>query len=125
MSQPKASEDLAFIREIMDEFDHTLIGDVIHSRLRLAIMAVLASVECAEFSFLRRQVNATDGNLGAHLRKLEEAGYIRTRKHCVDRKPRTDCFLTDAGRTAFRNYVDRLGSLVQMASGNASSREIT
>jgi DNA-binding MarR family transcriptional regulator len=103
------------------EFDHTLLDDVIHSRLRLAIMAVLASVERAEFAFLRRQVNATDGNLGAHLRKLEEAGYIRTEKHFVDRKPRTDCYLTDAGRSAFRNYVERLGSLVQSASPGTAS----
>jgi DNA-binding MarR family transcriptional regulator len=108
---------------IVAEFDHTLIDDVIHSRLRLAIMAVLASVERAEFSFLRRQVNATDGNLGAHLRKLEEAGYIRTEKQFVNRKPRTDCYLTDAGRTAFRNYVDRLGSLVQVANVNPANGE--
>lgn len=97
----------------MAEYDHTQIDDVIHSRLRLAIMAVLASVDRAEFAFLRRQVNATDGNLGAHLRKLEEAGYIRMEKQFVDRKPRTDCYLTDLGRRAFRDYIERLGSLVQ------------
>lgn len=96
----------------MDEFDHTRIDDVIHSRLRLAIMAVLASVERAEFSFLRKQVNTTDGNLGAHLRKLEDAGYVRSEKHFVDRKPRTDCYLTETGRAAFRSYIERLGSLV-------------
>jgi DNA-binding MarR family transcriptional regulator len=95
------------------EFDHTLLDDMIHSRLRLAIMAVLASLHHAEFTFIRRQVNATDGNLGAHLRKLEEAGYIRMEKHFVDRKPRTDCYLTDLGRRAFREYVERLGSLVR------------
>ncbi len=97
----------------MADFDHTLIDDVIHSRLRLAIMAVLASVERAEFSFLRKTVNATDGNLGAHLRKLEEAGYIGTEKLFVDRKPRTDCFLTELGRNAFREYVERLAGLVR------------
>jgi DNA-binding MarR family transcriptional regulator len=105
------------------DFDHTLIDDVIHSRLRLAIMAVLASVDRAEFSFLRRQVNATDGNLGAHLRKLEEAGYIRTEKQFVDRKPRTDCYLTDVGRSAFRNYVERLGSLVQTVKVDAANEK--
>lgn len=109
----------------MAEFDHTLIDDVIHSRLRLAIMAVLASVQRAEFAFLRKQVNATDGNLGAHLRKLEEAGYIRTEKLFVDRKPRTDCYLTDAGRSAFRNYVERLGSLVQVTNVNPANGERT
>jgi DNA-binding MarR family transcriptional regulator len=105
------------------DFDHTLIDDVIHSRLRLAIMAVLASVERAEFSFLRRQVNATDGNLGAHIRKLEEAGYIRTEKQFVERKPRTDCYLTDAGRSAFRNYIERLGGLVRVVNVSPSPGE--
>jgi DNA-binding MarR family transcriptional regulator len=99
----------------MDEFDHTRIDDLIHSRLRLAIMAVLASVERAEFAFLRKQVNTTDGNLGAHLRKLEDAGYVRTEKLFVDRKPRTDCYLTDLGRGALRQYVERLAGFVSHA----------
>lgn len=98
----------------MDDFDHTRIDDVIHSRLRLAIMAVLASVERAEFAFLRKQVNTTDGNLGAHLRKLEDAGYVRTEKHFVDRKPRTDCYLTELGRSALREYVERLAGFVSV-----------
>jgi DNA-binding transcriptional ArsR family regulator len=94
------------------DFDHSQIDDLIHSRLRLAIMAVLASVKHAEFSFIREQVKATDGNLGAHLRKLEEAGYVRLDKSFVDRKPRTQCALTDTGRTALRNYVEKLAQMV-------------
>ena len=96
----------------MADFDHTLIDDVIHSRLRLAVMAVLASVERMEFTALRDAVKATDGNLSTHLRKLEAAGYVRIDKQFVDRKPRSDCSLTDAGRSAFRAYVEQLGRLV-------------
>lgn len=95
----------------MTEFDHTQLDDLIHSRLRLAVMAVLASVERADFAFLRDQVNATDGNLGAHLRKLEDAGYLSAHKRFVDRKPVTDYRLTAQGRAAFDAYVAHLASL--------------
>lgn len=95
----------------MTGFDHTQLDDLIHSRIRLAVMAVLASVERAEFSFLREQVNATDGNLGAHLRKLEDAGYLSAEKRFVARKPVTDYRLTAQGRAAFDAYVAHLASL--------------
>lgn len=96
----------------MVDYDHTQIDDVIHSRLRLAVMAVLASVERCEFTLLRNRVKATDGNLSVHLRKLEEAGYVLIEKRFVDRKPRTDCSLTDSGRAAFRAYIEQLGQIV-------------
>ncbi|MDW8259385.1 MAG: transcriptional regulator [Gammaproteobacteria bacterium] len=99
----------------MIDFDHRQLDEVIHSPLRLAIMAVLTAVESAEFTFLRDQVKATDGNLGAHLRKLEEAGYVQLTKRFVDRKPRTDCALTPAGRAAFAAYIDKLSSLLPAA----------
>jgi len=93
------------------EFDHTQLDDLIHSRIRLAVMAVLASVERAEFTFLRDKVNATDGNLGAHLRKLEEAGYVSANKRFVARKPVSDYALTRDGRRAFEAYVQQLATL--------------
>jgi DNA-binding MarR family transcriptional regulator len=95
----------------MAEFDHTQLDDLIHSRLRLAAMAVLASVERAEFTFLRDQVKATDGNLGAHLRKLEDAGYVTATKRFAERKPVTDYRITPSGRAAFEAYVQQLALL--------------
>lgn len=92
----------------MSDFDHTQIDDLIHSRLRLAIMAVLAAVDRAEFTFLRDKVNATDGNLSAHLRKLEEGGYVKVTKRFVERKPVTDYGLTRAGRDALGQYLSRM-----------------
>lgn len=96
----------------MADYDHTLIDDVIHSRLRLAVMAALASVERMEFTALRDKVHATDGNLSVHLRKLEDAGYVHIEKRFAERKPRSDCSITAQGRAAFRAYVDQLASLV-------------
>ncbi|HEX6928685.1 MAG TPA: transcriptional regulator [Gammaproteobacteria bacterium] len=97
----------------MTDFDHSLLDDLIHSRIRLAVMAVLASVERAEFTFIRDKVNTTDGNLSTHLRKLEENGYVAINKRFEGRKPVTDVALTGKGREAFAAYVKHLEHLLQ------------
>lgn len=97
----------------MTAFDHTRLDDVIHSRIRLAIMAVLAGVDHAEFTFLKSQVNATDGNLSVHLRKLEEAGYVRAQKRFVKRRPLSRYSLTAPGRKAFSEYLRELDAMIR------------
>lgn len=94
------------------EFDYTLLDDIIHSRIRLAIISVLISVEEADFNFLKQNVNATDGNLSIHLKKIEDAGYLTAEKKFIDRKPNTKYRLTDAGREAFEKYVERLEKML-------------
>lgn len=94
------------------EFDYKLLDDVIHSRIRLAIISVLISIEEADFSFLKQNVNATDGNLSIHLKKIEEAGYLTAEKKFIDKKPNTKYRLTDAGREAFEKYVERLEKML-------------
>lgn len=96
-------------------FDHSQLDDLIHSRIRLAVMAVLASVKRAEFTFIRDKINATDGNLSTHLRKLEENGYVAINKRFEGRKPVTDVELTQKGRDAFATYVKHLEGLLQAA----------
>ncbi len=96
----------------MTDFDYKQMDDLIHSRIRLAIMALLAGVQRAEFTFLRDQVKATDGNLGTHLKKLEDAGYVSAHKHFEDRKPVTHYALTRKGRQAFDQYLQRLEGLL-------------
>ena len=98
------------------EFDHTQIDDLIHSRIRLAVMSVLAVVEQAEFTFLRNQINATDGNLSVHLRKLEEGGYIEVNKQFEGRKPVSRYALTEPGRKAFQNYIAQLEGMIRPIS---------
>lgn len=97
----------------MSEFDYQQLDDIIHSRIRLAIIAVLITVEEAEFIFLREKVNTTDGNLSTHLKKLEDAGYIAVSKSFIDRKPVSRYMLTQKGRKAFEAYVERLGKLIK------------
>lgn len=97
----------------MNEFDYQQLDDIIHARIRLAIIAVLISVEEAEFNFLKEKVNTTDGNLSTHLRKLEDAKYISVKKEFLDRKPKSYYSLTKVGKQAFEIYVDRLGKLLK------------
>lgn len=97
----------------MNEFDYQQLDEIIHSRIRLAIMAVLITVEEAEFIFLRDKVNATDGNLSTHLKKLEEAGYVAVNKSFENRKPVSRYLLTQKGRKAFEIYVERLEKLIK------------
>ncbi|MBI1251374.1 MAG: helix-turn-helix domain-containing protein [Alphaproteobacteria bacterium] len=99
----------------MSAFDHTALDDVIHGRLRLGVMAYLASVTAASFADLKAKVNATDGNLSSHLTKLEEAGYVRIVKSFQGKKPLTQVALTAPGRKAWLDYLDRLRGLLDAA----------
>ena len=96
-------------------FDIGRIDDVIHGRMRLGIMAYLADAEVANFNELKRALDATQGNLSIHLRKLEEAGYISIDKSFLDRKPLTRARLTPAGRRAFAAYLEAMAGLVGKA----------
>ena len=96
-------------------FDIEAIDEVIHGRVRLGVMAYLSSVGSADFNELKARLQATDGNLSVHLRKLEDAGYVDVEKTFVDRKPRTSVSLSDAGRAAFLRYLDAMQKLVSGA----------
>jgi len=96
----------------MTEFDSNLLDEIIHSKLRLGIMSMLVSVEYAEFSVIKNKLQATDGNLSANLRKLEEAEYISVEKTFVGRKPQSRYSITDKGRTAFEKYISNLEKLI-------------
>ena len=97
----------------MEGFDIDGIDDVIHGRIRLGVMAYLSGAGSADFNTLKTRLQATDGNLSAHLRKLEDAGFVQVEKAFVNRKPLTTLTLTDAGRTAFAAYLDAIGKLVE------------
>jgi len=88
------------------------IDDVIHGRMRLGIMLYLADVETADFTELKTVLEATQGNLSVHLKKLEEAGYVAIDKSFKDNKPLTRVSLTREGRRAFAGYLDALSGLI-------------
>lgn len=88
------------------------IDDVIHGRMRLGVMVYLADVESAEFTELKTVLDATQGNLSVHLRKLEEAGYVEIDKSFRDNKPLTRVSITREGRKAFAGYLQALSGLI-------------
>ena len=94
-----------------DAFDIGRIDEVIHGRLRLGVMAYLSGVGTADFNELKARLQATDGNLSVHLRKLEEAGFVEIAKSFQGRKPLTRATMTNAGRDAFIRYLDAMSSL--------------
>lgn len=89
------------------------IDDVIHGRLRLAIMAYLTAVSPASFNELLERTGATNGNLSTHLRKLEEAGYVEQEKTYAERRPLTRVHLTKAGRKAWLAYLDQIRAMLE------------
>ena len=95
----------------MPDFDAEGLDEVIHGKLRLGVMAYLSGVESATFAELKARTGATDGNLSVHLRKLEEAGYVKVDKRFVGRRPQTRASLTPAGRKAWLAYLDHMKSL--------------
>ena len=65
------------------------LDPVVHGKLRLAVLSLLVGVEEADFTWLRDKTGSTDGNLGAQMLKLEEAGYVAMQKRFAGRKPQT------------------------------------
>lgn len=93
----------------MSDFDYRALDPVIHSRLRLTAVSLLASVDEAEFTWLRDAAGTTDGNLSTHLTRLVDAGYVQANRSTG----LTRYALTPAGRAAFRTYVDHLEQLLR------------
>jgi len=98
---------------------------IIHERIRLGIVSVLAVRESASFNDLKKLLRTTDGNLSVHARKLEEAGYITCTKFFEGRLPKTEYRLTDEGRLALERYLDHMEALIRAmrdgAAGAAAS----
>lgn len=96
---------------MVDEQDYRQFADldrVVHEPARLVIMAVLYSVESADFLYLLHSTGLTKGNLSSHLMRLEEAGYVDIQKGFRGKVPQTTCRLTPAGRQAFQTYRRQL-----------------
>jgi DNA-binding MarR family transcriptional regulator len=91
-------------------------NEIIHQSMRLKIMASLNALprgEPIDFVRLKQILNATDGNMGAHLTTLEKAGYIDILKSFIGKKPRTRISLTEPGRRAFEKHVSYLKEILE------------
>lgn len=102
------------------------LDPIIHERLRLGILSVLAVQESISFTELRDLLQTTDGNLSVQARRLESAGYIICDKQFEDRKPRSTYRLSPVGRAALEEYLEKLTSLLPDIDRvrNAGQREL-
>ena len=92
------------------------LDTIIHQPVRLKIMSALKALppgELIEFVRLKKVVKATEGNLGAHIQTLEEAGYVAVEKDFADNRPRTRIRLSKEGRRAFEDYVGFLRGIIE------------
>jgi DNA-binding transcriptional ArsR family regulator len=96
--------------------------ELIHAPTRLSIVALLASTEWADFSFIRDSLSLSDSALSKQLTTLEEAGYIDIRKGFVGKRPRTSARLNRVGRAAFDQHVAALQEIVALSRDPAATR---
>ena len=92
------------------------LDKLLEHRSRLGACVLLAGAEAISFSSLRELLGETDGNLGAHLRKLEEAGYVNVRKEFQDRKPVTWYTLAAKGQRALKAHLGAMQSVIRGAN---------
>lgn len=95
--------------------DALSLDTLFHERVRLGIVSALAGNERVAFTELRDSLGLTDGNLSAHARKLEDAGYLQSHKSFVGRTPHTEYELTARGRAELARYLDHLEAIIRTA----------
>ena len=86
---------------------------LIHERVRLGIVSALAVNGSLTFTDLRDLLGTTDGNLSAHARRLEDAGYIVCKKSFDGRTPKTEYGLTAMGRRELNAYLNHMEAIIE------------
>ena len=110
---PSAAAKLATLSGELPGGGAMALDRLIHERLRLGIVSILAAHESLTFIELRQLLKTTDGNLSVHARKLEEAGYVSCSKSFVGRVPKTEFRLSSAGRKALERYLNHMEALIE------------
>ena len=86
---------------------------LIYERVRLGIMSALAMNEQLSFNELKSLFDVSDGNLSAHARKLEEAGYVVCTKSFEDRRPKSQYRITAVGKKALLRYLEHIEAVIK------------
>ena len=89
------------------------LDPVVHERVRLGVLSVLAVASPMSFVELKDALQLSDGNLSVHARKLEEAGYLVCAKRFEGRSPRTEYAITADGRVALKQYLEHMEALIK------------
>lgn len=112
---PEESAGVAGAANAAEPVDALALDSLFHERVRLGIVSALAGNERVAFTDLRDSLGLTDGNLSAHARKLEDAGYLACHKSFVGRTPHTEYELTANGRVELTRYLDHLEAIIRTA----------
>jgi DNA-binding transcriptional ArsR family regulator len=102
---PRVTDDAGFDR-------------LIYERVRLGIMSALATNDELTFNELKALFDVSDGNLGAHARKLEEAGYVACTKSFEARRPKSSYRITQVGRKALLRYLEHIEAVIKATRRN-------
>jgi DNA-binding MarR family transcriptional regulator len=86
---------------------------LVYEPVRLGIMSALAVNEQLSFNDLKSLFDVSDGNLSAHARKLEDAGYISCSKSFAERRPKTQYRITATGRRALHRYLEHVEAVIK------------
>ena len=108
------------LRAVAGYFADAESGDddrLIYEKVRLGILSALSVVQAMSFAELRELLHTSDGNLSAHARKLELAGYIECEKTFTNRVPKTVYRLTAHGRRVFARHLEHMEALIRAAQG--------
>lgn len=86
--------------------------ELIHPSTRLAVVALLAATDWADFAFVRDRLGISDSALSKQFATLEEAGYITVQRPLENRRRRVRAALTPSGRSAFAGHVAALQAVL-------------
>jgi DNA-binding MarR family transcriptional regulator len=92
------------------------MDELLLSKVRLGVVAELLNFDWIAFSALARSLDVSNGNLGAHLSRLVDSGYVEEEKSFANRRPLSRYRLTKRGREAFASHVAELQSLLKVTS---------
>ena len=96
----------------MAPIDFNGLDTSVHGPIRLGAMTALKIDRELDFTTIKKRLQVTDGSLGIHLQKLEEVGYIKSKKAFVRRRPKTTYKLTATGRKALIKYLESMQKLL-------------
>jgi DNA-binding PadR family transcriptional regulator len=96
----------------MAPIDFNGLDTVVHGPVRLGVLTALQTSGPLDFTTLKKRLDAADGVIGLHLRKLEDAGYIACKKAFIGRRPKSTYRITSLGRKALAKYLDAMQQLI-------------
>ena len=101
----------------MSSIDFNGLDTLVHGPVRLGVLTVLQVEGPLDFTTLSKRFEIADGAMGAHLRKLEDSGYVACKREFIGRRPRTTYSLTSVGRRALKQYMETMQQIIDLANG--------